>query len=160
MESAPDNAPILGTLNPQSEMKLCKYDNNNNLFSGNDKLDLTRSLPLCPQVQVKILDRNDSPPSFAEFHTEYTISEDVPVGTLVTKVKAIDPDLPGTIAYSLVSGDEGKFTLESSTGNLKLKDTLDREQKDKYRVQVRASDSVQSADVVLTILVSVEIRYN
>ncbi|KAL1463146.1 hypothetical protein WDU94_014927 [Cyamophila willieti] len=106
-------------------------------------------------VQVKILDRNDSPPSFTEFHTEYTISEDVPVGTLVAKVKAVDPDLPGIIAYSLVAGDEGKFTLESSTGNLKLKDTLDREQKDRYRVQVRASDGVQSADVVLTILKTV-----
>lgn len=81
------------------------------------------------------------------------------MGTLVTKVKAIDPDLPGTITYSLVAGDEGKFTLESSTGNLKLKDTLDREQKDKYRVQVRASDGVQSADVVLTILVSEEVAF-
>jgi Cadherin domain. len=118
---------------------------------------LTPSPLFCSQVQLRILDRNDSPPSFADFHTEYTISEDVPVGTLVAKVKAIDPDLPGTIAYSLVAGDEGKFVLESSSGNLKLKDTLDREQKDKYRVQVRASDGVQSADVVLTILVSVTI---
>jgi protocadherin Fat 4 len=73
------------------------------------------------------------------------------VGTL----RASDPDTLGHLTYSLVSGDEGHFQLDSAdTGVLRLKEALDREARDTYRLQVRASDGVQHTDTVVTIKVT------
>lgn len=106
------------------------------------------------QVRIKVLDKNDSPPSFQDMPHEHSVSEDLPAGQVVATLRASDPDTPGPLSYALVSGDEGRFQLDAVTGELRLRDSLDRETKDNYRVQVRASDGVQSAETIITILVS------
>lgn len=106
------------------------------------------------QIRIKVLDKNDSPPSFQDMDLEYSVSEDLPAGQIVATLRATDPDTPGPLTYAVVSGDEGRFELDSTTGALRLKDTLDRETKDTYKLQIRASDGLQSADAVITISVS------
>lgn len=103
-----------------------------------------------------MLDKNDSPPSFQDMPHEHSVSEDLPAGQVVATLRASDPDTPGPLSYALVSGDEGRFQLDAVTGELRLRDSLDRETKDNYRVQVRASDGVQSAETIITILVSLD----
>jgi protocadherin Fat 4 len=73
------------------------------------------------------------------------------VGTL----RASDPDTLGHLTYSLVFGDDGHFQLDTAdTGVLRLREALDRETRDTYRLQVRASDGVQHTDTVVTVKVS------
>lgn len=68
-------------------------------------------------------------------------------------IKADDPDTIGQLEYALVRGDDGHFTLDSSTGVLRLVDSLDRETKDLYRLTVRASDGNQHTDTVVNVQV-------
>lgn len=107
-----------------------------------------------PQVRVSVLDRNDSPPSFHDTPLEYSVSEDLPIGQMVATLRATDPDTLGHLTYSLVSGDEGHFQLDTAdTGVLRLREALDRESRETYRLQVRASDGVQHTDTTVTIKV-------
>lgn len=84
----------------------------------------------------------------------YTVSEDSGPGQPVATLKATDPDTIGQLEYSLIKGDDGHFALDRHTGVLKLVDSLDRETKDVYKLTIRANDSVQYTDTVLTIQVS------
>ena len=106
------------------------------------------------QVHVDILDRNDSPPSFSEMPTEFSVSEDVPIGHVVTTVKVTDPDTPTRITFSLIAGDREKFHLDADTGVLSLTDLLDRETKSKHKLIVQANDGIQKTEATFTITVS------
>ncbi|XP_068085239.1 cadherin-related tumor suppressor [Anabrus simplex] len=102
-------------------------------------------------LRVAVLDRNDSPPSFRDAQLVHSVSEDLPPGHAVATLRASDPDTLGELRYSLVSGDDGRFELDGSTGVLRLRDSLDRETKDTYKLTVRASDGLQHTDAVVTI---------
>lgn len=107
------------------------------------------------QVQITVLDKNDSPPSFKDTPLHYSISEDLGPGQSVATVRADDPDTIGKLEYTLIRGDDGHFVLDKNTGVLSLVDSLDRETKDVYKLTVRASDGNQHTDTVLTVQVSV-----
>lgn len=106
------------------------------------------------QIRIDVLDKNDSPPSFSETPTEFSVSEDLPVGHVVTTVKVTDPDSPTRITFSLVAGDVEKFHLDADTGVLSLIDLLDRETKSKHKLIVQASDGIQKTEATFTITVS------
>ncbi|NXK47490.1 CAD17 protein, partial [Chauna torquata] len=81
----------------------------------------------------------DEPPVFHNQVYTAEVSEDVPVNTLVMTVEAYDPE-GDTVRYSL-EGDERKWLrIDSSTGQIYTASTLDREQKQVYRVDVVASE--------------------
>lgn len=105
------------------------------------------------QVKVTILDKNDSPPSFKDTPLKYTVSEDLSPGQSVATIKAEDPDTLGNLEYTLISGDDGHFALDSASGVLQLIDSVDRESKDIYKLTIRASDGIQHSDSVITIQV-------
>lgn len=105
------------------------------------------------QVKVNVLDKNDSPPTFRDLPLMFTVSEDLGVGQSVATICATDPDTIGTLEYSLISGDDGKFILEKSSGILKLRDTLDREVKDTYKLIIRVADGIQSTEEIATLQV-------
>lgn len=105
------------------------------------------------QVQITVLDKNDSPPSFKDTPLHYSISEDLGPGQPVATVQAVDPDTIGKLEYSLIRGDDGHFVLNKDTGVLKLLASLDRETKDIYKLTVRASDGNQHTDTILTVQV-------
>jgi protocadherin Fat 4 len=108
------------------------------------------------QVKISVLDKNDSPPVFKDMATSLSVSEELAVGQTVTTIKAVDPDTLGQLTYSLVSGDDTKrFQLDSVTGELRLKEPLDRETADTYKVKVRASDGLQFQETTLTIKVGI-----
>lgn len=100
------------------------------------------------------MDKNDSPPTFRDLPQSYMVSEDLGIGQLVATIKASDPDTIGQLEYSLISGDDGKFLLEKSQGILKLRDTLDRETKDLYKLLIRVTDGVQYTETTIAIQVN------
>ncbi|KAK8375851.1 hypothetical protein O3P69_008534 [Scylla paramamosain] len=106
------------------------------------------------QVMVTVLDKNDSPPSFGDSPLRFTVSEDMLAGRRIAVLMATDPDTPGTLTYSIVGGDDNKFTLDAATGHLSLQDTLDRETKSEYDLTVRADDGVQHTDTTVYIEVT------
>ena len=109
---------------------------------------------ICLQVKVNVMDKNDSPPTFRDLPTTFSVSEDLGAGQIVASISATDPDTIGKLEYSTVSGDDGKFILEKDTGVLKLRDTLDRETKDLYKLVIRVTDGVQYTETTIAIQVS------
>uniref|UniRef100_A0A1A9W0E8 Cadherin domain-containing protein n=1 Tax=Glossina brevipalpis TaxID=37001 RepID=A0A1A9W0E8_9MUSC len=105
-------------------------------------------------LKVTVLDKNDSPPVFRDTPLTFNVSEDLNAGHLIATIRASDPDTLGTLSYSLLGGDDGKFLLEPDTGKLRLKDALDRELKNNYKLRVRVSDGVQHTDTLIIIEVS------
>lgn len=99
------------------------------------------------------MDKNDSPPTFRDLPQSYMVSEDLGTGQLVATIKATDPDTIGKLEYSLISGDDGKFMLDKHQGTLKLRDTLDRETKDLYKLVIRVTDGVQFTETTIAIQV-------
>ncbi|XP_066988266.1 putative neural-cadherin 2 [Macrobrachium rosenbergii] len=78
-------------------------------------------------VGVRLRDLNDNPPQFVRPHAHVTISEDAPLGTLLTTVSAHDPDVGGggQVDYSVVGGWDSLHVDES--GGVTLSRRLDRE---------------------------------
>ena len=92
---------------------------------------------------------------FRDLPPIYMVSEDLGNGQTISTIKATDPDTIGKLEYSLISGDDGKFTLDKSQGTLKLRDTLDRETKDLYKLLIRVTDGVQYTETTI----SIQVRY-
>lgn len=84
------------------------------------------------------------------------MSEDLGAGYAIATVRATDPDTIGTLSYTLISGDDRKFLLNSETGVLRLRDTLDRETKDVYMLVIRVSDGVQFTETTVSIQVGLK----
>lgn len=86
---------------------------------------------------------NDNTPHFQS--TTYTadISEDVPIGSLVLEVKAVDLDQgPNSqVLYFLSSGSKSMFIIEQSTGRIITAAPLDRERTASFTFEVYATDS-------------------
>ena len=103
------------------------------------------------QVSVSVLDENDSPPSFRAMPTRYRVSEDHQAGRRIAVISATDPDTIGDLSYSLISGDDDKFELDSASGQLSLKESVDRETKDVYELVVRAKNGHLFTDTAIYI---------
>ncbi|KAL0131096.1 hypothetical protein PUN28_002587 [Cardiocondyla obscurior] len=129
----------------------------------------TRPSTTSTKVRVTVLDKNDVAPTWGPGPWKFQISEEAPPNTVITVLKAHDPDTIGTLTYTLVPshhrpGDRGEsvdndktrgqFKLHSTSGQLSLAEALDRETKEKYVLKVRADDGLQHRDVVLHIQVT------
>ncbi|CAH2076820.1 unnamed protein product, partial [Iphiclides podalirius] len=80
-------------------------------------------------ILVKVQDVEDQPPEFVVASPVTRISEDAPVGTSVLQVRAIDGDrgINNRISYSIISGGEEHFDIDSSSGVVFTVNPLDRE---------------------------------
>uniref|UniRef100_A0A672G857 Si:ch73-379j16.2 n=1 Tax=Salarias fasciatus TaxID=181472 RepID=A0A672G857_SALFA len=97
-------------------------------------------------VSIIVLDINDNRPNFSQDTYQVEIYENASVGTTVTAVKAIDPDegTNGEIEYSFSKTLARKvseiFELNSISGKITLKQKLDFEDSEMYKLDVQASD--------------------
>ncbi|XP_063530997.1 cadherin-23 [Cydia strobilella] len=80
-------------------------------------------------ILVKVQDVEDQPPEFVVVSPVTRISEDADVGTSVLQVHAIDGDrgINNRITYSIISGGEEHFDIDSSSGTVYTVSQLDRE---------------------------------
>ncbi|XP_069781342.1 protocadherin Fat 4 isoform X2 [Narcine bancroftii] len=109
-------------------------------------------------ITLIVDDINDNVPAF-DFKTYHaTIPENAPTGTDVLLVNSTDADegLNAVISYSLV-GDNSKFSINPSTGQIITSSLLNRESKETYNLVVVATDGgilqakSSSATVLLTV---------
>uniref|UniRef100_A0A4W4G6F7 FAT atypical cadherin 4 n=1 Tax=Electrophorus electricus TaxID=8005 RepID=A0A4W4G6F7_ELEEL len=110
-------------------------------------------------VNVALLDVNDCMPTFELSPYTVTVQEnlkDLPINILQVVGRDDDSGLNGHLSYSLSGGDEeGCFSLTSS-GQLRLARTLDREARDHYVLLITAIDSGSpslSGSATVTVLV-------
>ena len=119
-------------------------------------------------LQLIITDINDSPPVFAKAVYELTVQEEEEDHSrALIQLQATDADLNenGRISYELMTRKYlDVFRLNETSGELFLRQTLDREVQPEYNLTIRASDHgrhpVQlSADVSLYLHVSDKNEY-
>ncbi|CAF1425281.1 unnamed protein product [Adineta steineri] len=103
---------------------------------------------------IHINNINDNIPIFEQKSYLFQLAENVPIGTLIGQVKAIDSDLNSTIHYELSSSEyQDIFYLDYLTGQLHTKALLDYETHPIYHLNITAKDNdiFYSDDVLVTI---------
>ncbi|XP_019734725.1 desmoglein-2-like isoform X5 [Hippocampus comes] len=97
-------------------------------------------------IRITVVDENDNIP-IIKMGQVGSVKESCAAGTLAMSVVVTDADQEDTINsqifYSIVetSSTAGMFAIHSQTGDVSvLRNTLDRETKDTYKVVIRASD--------------------
>ena len=91
-------------------------------------------------VTITVTDSNLPPTDISM--TDQTILENQPIGTVVSYLSSVDPNLGDTFTYSLVGGegseDNDSFSID---GNRLLSDEVfDYETKDSYTIRIRSTD--------------------
>lgn len=105
--------------------------------SGNPALSSTNSL------KVQVTDINDNAPAFSPAAFEVDFNEENQPGDEVLRVTAADADggLNAELVYSIVDGAARQlFEIDSSSGAVRAKSVLDREQRERYDFTVAAAD--------------------
>ncbi|AWP12089.1 putative protocadherin alpha-8-like [Scophthalmus maximus] len=97
-------------------------------------------------ILVKVLDINDNAPVFSQDVYSVMLKENAPIGTTVIRVNATDLDEGpnGDVVYLFSSIVNRKllklFDFNPSTGEITVKGLIDYEEKDKYELEIQASD--------------------
>ncbi|XP_068134493.1 protocadherin Fat 2 [Hyperolius riggenbachi] len=95
-------------------------------------------------VVINVTDINDHKPVFTQEEYQAEIPEDAVVGDLVAMVNAVDLDGPNNnkVTLRIVGGDpQGHFSIHPERGDLRVLSRLDREQKSRYSLVIRATDN-------------------
>uniref|UniRef100_A0AAQ6I901 Cadherin domain-containing protein n=1 Tax=Anabas testudineus TaxID=64144 RepID=A0AAQ6I901_ANATE len=98
------------------------------------------------QINVNVIDANDNPPIFSKSLYKVRVRENTGHGTVVIKLNATDLDegMNSKILYSLVKRGtidrSNIFDVNSDTGEITVKGTLDFEDTPAYEVRVQAMD--------------------
>lgn len=96
------------------------------------------------KIKIFILDLNDNEPKFLRTPYKVQISEGAPIGTQLIRIYTVDIDegLNGDVFYYISDGNQdGRFAIDSSTGQVTLAKTLDRETESSYKLTVVAHDA-------------------
>ncbi|KAM8732957.1 protocadherin alpha-3-like [Acanthopagrus schlegelii] len=95
---------------------------------------------------VNVLDINDNAPVFSKEVYSVMLDENAPVGTTVTQVNATDLDEGpnGEVVYSFSNSMNQKilnlFDINPLTGEIIVKGLINYEEKDRYEIEIEASD--------------------
>nr|XP_054593295.1 protocadherin alpha-8-like [Nothobranchius furzeri] len=98
------------------------------------------------EIIVDVLDVNDNSPVFTKDIYSANVKENVPVGTVVIQVNATDLDQGknGEIIYSFGNEVDVKllelFSIDESTGEIKVTGQIDFEESKSYEIDIKASD--------------------
>ena len=98
-------------------------------------------------VTVEVVFVNENTPQFDYPFYLFSISEDVATLTYVGTVAATDSDVGsyGEVSYSISEGNPDQFYIESSTGQIGVLTSLDRESTDSYTLTILAVDGGAAA---------------
>ncbi|XP_053179568.1 protocadherin alpha-8-like [Scomber japonicus] len=97
-------------------------------------------------ILINVLDVNDNVPVFTKDVYSVMLDENAPIGTTVIQVNATDLDdgLNGEVVYSFSNSVSHRllniFDINPSTGEIIVKDSIDYEEKDRYEIEIQASD--------------------
>ncbi|XP_045383300.1 cadherin-19 [Lemur catta] len=111
-------------------------------------IDITTGRAVEPESEfvIRVSDINDNEPKFLDEPYEAIVPEMSPEGTLVIQVTASDADDSSTgnharLLYSLLQG-QPYFSIEPTTGVIRISSKMDRELQDEYWVIIQAKDMI------------------
>ncbi|XP_047209744.1 protocadherin-1-like isoform X1 [Girardinichthys multiradiatus] len=122
--------------------------------SGNPALSSTNSL------KVQVTDMNDNTPTFSPALVEVDFPEGNQPGDRVLDVVATDADsgINAEMIYSIIEPESTRlFEVDANSGEIRVKNTLDREEREHYKFHVAAADKglpskTGTATVVINVL--------
>ncbi|XP_047440816.1 protocadherin Fat 2 [Mugil cephalus] len=93
-------------------------------------------------ILLMVQDMNDNPPRFSSSHYEVTVFDNTTVRTPVAVIYAKDPDtgINSEVKYSLLTGDDGYFSLDEFSGILRLERPLSPDTPPTFELKVKATD--------------------
>uniref|UniRef100_A0A8D0HBQ3 Cadherin domain-containing protein n=1 Tax=Sphenodon punctatus TaxID=8508 RepID=A0A8D0HBQ3_SPHPU len=97
------------------------------------------------QIWINVTDINDNPPIFTQELYKVSLGESAAAGSSVLQVKASDSDegINAQISYTfsnIPANARKKFNLDSGSGTITLKETVDFEETEEYTLAVEAKD--------------------
>ncbi|KAM3664884.1 protocadherin alpha-2-like isoform 2-T2 [Ammospiza maritima maritima] len=98
------------------------------------------------ELVISVLDANDNAPQFNQSVYKVQLLENATEGTLVLRVGATDPDEGSNKDFSYIIlgstpiGNKELFTIDTKTGEIRLKGTLDFEDVRLHELQIEATD--------------------
>ncbi|EZA53066.1 Protein dachsous [Ooceraea biroi] len=99
-------------------------------------------------LKITVLDVNDNSPEIVDPQGDVvSVREEQPPGTEVARVRALDTDLGenASVTYSILKDRDSDgynvFTIDPITGMIRTKAVLDHEERNVYRVSVKATDA-------------------
>lgn len=97
------------------------------------------------KVIVDVEDRNDIPPVFVSVPEPIIITDDQPIGTVISTMPAIDGDgsSPGNVVrYEMVGRGKALkyFQVDPDSGTIRIRDELRKEEDTEYQIDIRAYD--------------------
>lgn len=111
-------------------------------------IDSTTGRAVEPESEfvIRVSDINDNEPKFLDEPYEAIVPEMSPEGTLVIQVTANDADDTSSgnnarLLYSLLQG-QPYFSIEPTTGAIRISSKMDRELQDEYWVIIQAKDMI------------------
>ncbi|XP_053734302.1 protocadherin gamma-A3-like isoform X6 [Synchiropus splendidus] len=116
------------------------------------------------QIHVTVLDANDNAPVFSKPVYEAKITENSPVGTLVTKVSATDADKGsnGDVMY-VIGADMSSYSKLfhiTGDGDVTLNGPIDYEKDKKYHIDIEAIDQGGLSDSCKLIIDVIDVNDN
>ncbi|KAM9329220.1 protocadherin Fat 1 [Gastrophryne carolinensis] len=95
------------------------------------------------KVMIRIQSTNSNPPEFTQSSYKAIVDENVPIGSSVLTVKAVDPDEGenGYVTYSISNVNSAPFVIDAFSGVISTAEELDYELMPRvYNLRIRASD--------------------
>ncbi|KAF7991481.1 hypothetical protein HCN44_008793 [Aphidius gifuensis] len=92
-------------------------------------------------VNINIIDENDNSPIFDKEYYTFDLQENLPSGTIIGCVSANDNDIGknSLLKYTIVQ-QNSSFIIDSDTGIIKTRESLDREEKNIHDIILEAKD--------------------
>ena len=112
------------------------------------------------EMTVIVTDLNDNKPIFNPLLYNESYFENIPTGHVIAIVNASDEDSGkfAELSYAIVAGDDdGIFDVNSTSGVISLKKSLDREKLDTHTLTIQATDGGgEQADQTATVVITVK----
>ncbi|XP_045887283.1 protocadherin beta-8-like [Micropterus dolomieu] len=109
-------------------------------------------------IHVTVLDANDNAPVFNQAIYKASLPENSPLDTVVVAVSASDADegINGEVTYEFdhISDESNVFSLDQTTGEVKVSGSIDYEELSAYEMQITAKDGlglVSSSTLIIDI---------
>ncbi|XP_062500688.1 protocadherin Fat 4-like [Corticium candelabrum] len=103
-------------------------------------------------VGIHIVNVNDLPPEFVDAFYIVSISESTPVSQTILTVTAIDPD-DCSVTYEIASDVRGRFSVDQTSGVVRVAKSLDRESTPEFQFYIRAFDGAPSLSSLVRVRV-------
>ncbi|XP_033631597.1 protocadherin Fat 1-like isoform X4 [Asterias rubens] len=99
-------------------------------------------------VRVAVLDINDNPPQCMRQIYSVNMREDLPIGTVLMTVQAVDPDFGpnGLVTFSIEDDIASIFSIDRDYGTMRLISDLDFESKQTYDILINLQDQGSPAN--------------